>query len=479
MPISEQMQQLLEEKFHHSTFRDGQAEIINSLASGNPTLAILPTGKGKSLCYQLTSYLLEGLVVIVSPLISLMEDQVIQLQKLGEKRVVAFNSNLSQEERSWLLQRLDAYKFLFLSPEMLQLQHVIAALRQVKIAFLVVDEAHCVSIWGNDFRPEYRQLDVVLQQLNQPLLLALTATATPRVIAEIKEVLFPETCSVYQQSVDRPNIRFFVQECEEKLEDLAGLIQKVEQPGIIYCATRKNVEALYQEFASRYAVGYYHGGLNASQRSQLQQQFSSGKLDWLIATNAFGMGINKADIRTIIHYDLPASLENYVQEIGRAGRDGKPSQAILLYQENDESIQHFFQQNLIQERQKFQAFMASENKNEQMLSPLQQKWYKESLQFENKTQMFQRMAEHEQEKSRQLAIMLQYIHETGCRRSFILDYFAEEAKENEKISACCDFHQAEMLLQPDGSEFSTELKEPLEWQDILIKLFKEKKKVSF
>lgn len=479
MNVKEEMHLLLKEKFKFDRFREGQEEIITSLAEGQDTLAVLPTGKGKSLCYQLAGYLLEGLTVVVSPLISLMEDQVIQLQQLGEKRVVALNSSLGREEKAWVLQHLRKYKFLFLSPEMLFQENVVSALQYVKIALLVVDEAHCISIWGNDFRPEYRQLGRILPKLGHPLLFAATATATEKVISEIQEVLFPGPCFLYQQSVDRQNIRFFVRETDDKIGELAKLLSTVRAPGVIYCSTRKNVEHLYQLFSGEEAIGYYHGGLAPSQRSQLQQQFSEGRLSWLIATNAFGMGINKADIRSIIHYDLPASLENYIQEIGRAGRDGRDSQAILLYKPGDEGIHHFFQSKSKMERELFQTFLTADEKDKDIreLSELQLKWLAESQCTDDIRKFFCRLQEHEKKKANQLAVMLKYIHSENCRRTFILNYFGESnGNENEN---CCDFHKTGLLLKKEQQGKKLSSKTRSNWQEIMIKLFKEKKKVSF
>ncbi len=334
----------LRKRFGFSSFRPGQEEIIQALLQEQNVLAVLPTGNGKSLCYQLTGYLREGIVVIVSPLLSLMEDQVTQLQKQGEKRVVAYNSLLSKSEKAYVLQHLAEYKFLFLSPEMLTQKELLNVLQRQKIGLYVIDEAHCVSQWGVDFRPEYQQLGVIGKRLGSPVTLALTATATTVVQQDIEKVLFVLPPQVVRHSVNRKNISLFVRKTEDKDEELATLMKQANGSMIIYCATKKEVERLYQLYRGSFSVGYYHGGLDASQRRQLQLQFSQNKLQFLVATNAFGMGIDKPDIRTVVHYDLPDSLENYVQEIGRAGRDQQPSKAILLYKKNDERIHYFFNQ---------------------------------------------------------------------------------------------------------------------------------------
>ncbi|MDH6363171.1 ATP-dependent DNA helicase RecQ [Enterococcus sp. PF1-24] len=467
-----QLYQVLQEKFHFSHFREGQEEIIQQLLSGKDTLAILPTGKGKSLCYQLTGYLLPGTVLVVSPLISLMEDQVSQLQKLGEKAVVALNSNLSQPEKNWLLQNLASYKFIFISPEMLRQPAVFKKIQQLQLALFVVDEAHCLSIWGNDFRPEYRQLGGILQQLNSPLLLALTATATPKVAEDIKQLLFHKSFHLVRESVERQNISYFVEKTAEKEQRLREILSTVAAPGIIYCSTRKKVEELYQIFSGEFSIGYYHGGLASGQRRQLQQQFLAGELTWLLATNAFGMGINKGDIRTIIHYDLPESIENYLQEIGRAGRDGQASQAILLYKQHDEQVHYYFQKNLREERQLFSDFLQGElNIEKTELSELQQKWLAEAEEVGAATELMQRLKIHEAEKRQQLLTVLNYINEENCRREFLLKHFAEKiTKVPEK---CCDYHQSQLLLAEKPAKPTKLSTENEAWQVILEKIFKE------
>ena len=304
----------LKKYFGFDSFRPGQEEIIQALLDGEDTLAILPTGTGKSLCYQLTGYLTDGMVLIVSPLLSLMEDQVTQLQKRGEKRVAAFNSLLSRAERGYVLRHLSQYKFLFLSPEMLTNPSLLEQLKKQDIALYVVDEAHCVSQWGVDFRPEYQQLGKIREHLGNPVTLALTATATDLVAKDIRQVLFDRQPKEVRQSVNRQNISLFVRKTQQKEQELEQFMESAHGAAIIYCATKKEVERLYHLFRERFSVGYYHGGLDTAQRRQLQQQFVKNQLQFLIATNAFGMGIDKSDIRYVIHYDLPDSLENYVKK---------------------------------------------------------------------------------------------------------------------------------------------------------------------
>ncbi|KAF1298091.1 recombinase RecQ [Enterococcus sp. JM4C] len=470
-----QLEEALHHYFGYTNFRFGQKQIIANLLSNQSTLAILPTGTGKSLCYQLTGYLKEGLVVIVSPLISLMEDQVSQLQKNGEKRAIACNSLLSREEKNYVLARISSYKFIFFSPEMLVQSETILALQSAEIALFVIDEAHCVSQWGVDFRPEYRRLGDVRRQLKQPTTLALTATATPKVREDMCQVLFETAPQVVAESVNRENIALFVEQTEEKLASLRKLLPQMSGSGLIYCATRKQVEQLYQEIKTDFSVGFYHGGLTSSQRRQLQQQFSENKLSILIATNAFGMGIDKSDIRFVIHYDLPDSLENYVQEIGRAGRDQRDSQAILLYQEGDERIHHFFHQMTREERQGLEVYLQNAGGSEEFLSEIQQKWLAEIKETENKSQVLARINERQVQRSEQLQKMLGYIQTASCRRAYLLNYFAE--KLTRKPATCCDLDGARYLKRPDDEkefELSTRVKQ-VDWETLLLRLFKEKK----
>lgn len=388
----------LQKRFGFTSFRSGQEEIIQSLLNDQDVLAVLPTGNGKSLCYQLTGYLREGIVIIVSPLLSLMEDQVMQLQKQGEKRVVAFNSLLSRTERYYVLNHLSDYKFLFLSPEMLTQKDVIEQLQKQKIGLYVIDEAHCVSQWGVDFRPEYQQLGEIAQKLGSPVTLALTATATTAVQHDIETVLFQEVPVRIIHSVNRQNIALYVKKTSQKEADLEDLMKQAKGSMIIYCATKKEVERLYQLFRSRFTIGYYHGGLEASQRRQLQQQFSQNKLQFLIATNAFGMGIDKPDIRYVVHYDLPDSLENYVQEIGRAGRDQQASEAILLYKENDERIHYFFNQLSREQRQSFEIYLQYHSNEQEQFDEIQQKWLEIIAQTSNPQEWLNRLKRQEKEK---------------------------------------------------------------------------------
>ena len=465
--MNEKIIQTLKDIFGYTSFRPLQAEIIQAIMQQQDCLAILPTGTGKSLCYQLPGILLDGIVVVVSPLLSLMEDQVNSLIALKKYPAVAINSLLSQEEKQYVLHHLSEYKFIYLSPEMLSQEECIQALQREKVALFVVDEAHCLSQWGVDFRPEYRNLKSIKRALRNPTTLALTASAPPKVKGEIREVLLNENYLVYESPVNRANIYLQVEKTQDKITTLKDYLKNLSGAGIIYCATRHQVEDLYFLLKDEYQVGYYHGGLSSDQRSLLQAQFQQNRLQLLVATNAFGMGINKPDIRFVIHFDLPDNLESYVQEIGRAARDGKQGIAILLYQENDEQIHYYMQNKTRNEREIFELLDFNNQKVRQGFSELQQKWYQQ-IQKEDYYLFLQQIKENERMKQRQLAIMLEYIHTTECRRKFIARYFHNPEPTQEEICCCSDSSFDYKTLQ----QSALAVQQTLDWQNILLKIFK-------
>ena len=457
-----ELTELLKTKFNYDQFRPGQQEIIETLLKGNSVLGMLPTGTGKSLCYQLPGYLLEGTVIVISPLISLMEDQVAQLQRLGEKRAVSLNSLLSSWEKQWVLNEAHKYKFIFMSPEMFLTPSVQKTLQAMKLSFVVVDEAHCISQWGIDFRPEYLKLAEGIKNVGVSLILALTATATRAVRQDIQRLLFDDKAQEFVYSVDRPNISFFVYQ-EDKNKKLQKLVESLNGSGIIYCATRKKVEELYHALKQKHAVAYYHGGLSGQERRMLQQQFLAGDLQLLIATNAFGMGINKDNIRFVIHYDLPDSPENYLQEVGRAGRDGRPSQAILLYEEGDEYIHHFLQEQTNQSKKLFEI----KQKMSDLVfeDPLIKKW--EQFFPNQESRLLDLLSQRGTTKKLQLQKMLDYISTTDCRRDFLVSYFDETLSD--KNPNCCDNDGANLAVKTSQKLV---LETSFHWQKIFQKIFK-------
>lgn len=334
----------LQKHFQYHSFRPGQREIISDVLQGKSVLGILPTGSGKSICYQLPSLLLDGLTVVVSPLISLMIDQVKELKAKNVKRVVALNSFVTYSERQMVMEQLHHYKLLYISPELLQQPQLLKRLSQLKISLFVIDEAHCISQWGHDFRPDYLKLGKVIENLHHPPVLALSATATPAVQADIIKSLDRPRMVKRVYPMDRNNLTFAIQDVasdQEKLELLTIYLNKHYGPALIYFSSRiqaENLARILTEKLPDLQVAFYHGGVEPIDRIQIQQQFMNNQIDVICCTSAFGMGINKQNIRLIIHYHIPSQMEAYIQEVGRAGRDGKPSICLLLYGRYDAAI---------------------------------------------------------------------------------------------------------------------------------------------
>ncbi len=331
---------ILTERFGFDHFKTGQKEAIQALLKGKNVISVLPTGTGKSLIYQFTGYMLDGMVLIVSPLLSLMDNQVAQMRLAGEKRTAALNSMLSRPERHYIEQHLGQYKFLFVSPEMLQSSYFMSLLSEIKIGLFVVDEAHCISQWGQDFRPDYLFLGDVRSKLAYPRTLALTATAPRTVINDIQETLhLKDNVMLDRTDPNRSNIFYHIMEIhpQEKDDQLISLLADYPMPAVIYFSSKKQADSVSQLISERtqLKVDTYHADRSSEDRTTIQRQFLSNKLDVICATSAFGMGINKENIRSIIHYHLPNTVEEYIQEVGRAGRDGKQSMATLLYSYTD------------------------------------------------------------------------------------------------------------------------------------------------
>lgn len=342
------IQSQLKQIFGYDSFRPLQEEIITNVLSKQDSLAVMPTGSGKSLCYQLSALQFPGLTVVVSPLISLMEDQVVQLRALGIAAVF-LNSTLDSMEYDWTADQIrsGAAKLLYAAPETLVQPRTLALLDQCNVDCLTIDEAHCISEWGHDFRPEYRQLVELRRRLPMAVCLAVTATATQRVRADIKTSLDIPAAHEFIASFNRENLMLAV---APKTDGLAQTIQFLQahpdESGIIYCATRKQVDFLSAELARRgWSALPYHAGLDDATRRQNQQEFIRDDVPIMVATIAFGMGINKPNVRFILHYDLPKNLESYYQQIGRAGRDGLPADCLLLFSYADvQTINYFISQ---------------------------------------------------------------------------------------------------------------------------------------
>ncbi|HGV8370865.1 TPA: DNA helicase RecQ [Enterococcus faecium] len=394
------MNDLLKQYFGYDEFRPGQKEIIQKVIDQENVLGIMPTGSGKSICYQLPALLLDGLAVVVSPLISLMKDQVDAANQLGIPATF-INSSLDGYETARRFQEIDRqqYRLLYIAPERFIMPDFIQAMKRWNVRMIAIDEAHCISQWGHDFRPSYLQMANQLDQLpNRPVIVALTATATVQVATDIKRLLkIPENNHI-QTGFERENLRLQVIKDQKKEQYLIEYLKiNKNQSGIIYAATRKEVDRLYHLLKKfDFSVGRYHGGLNENERTEMQEAFLYDRLQLIVATNAFGMGINKSNVRFVIHYQIPGSLEAYYQEAGRAGRDGLSSEAILLFSPQDIQVQKFF------------------------------------------IQQSQREEGQKQKEYEKLKAMTEYVYIESCLQQYILNYFGETSSPCNRCGNCLD-----------------------------------------
>jgi ATP-dependent DNA helicase RecQ len=345
---------LLKSVFGYDAFWPLQDEIIAHILGKKDALVVLPTGGGKSICYQIPALIFEGLTIVVSPLISLMKDQVDQLKECGVPAIF-LNSTLSASQYLGHVERLkkNAVKLLYMAPETLLAARTLPLLSFLKVDCIAIDEAHCISEWGHDFRPEYRQLSVFRSTFPHAACIALTATATPRVREDIRKSLRIDTASEFVGSFNRPNLFLEVAPKTKPIEQILGFLNQYRnESGIIYCATRQQTDDIYAVLQQKgYSVRPYHAGLSDGERAENQTLFSRDDIQIIVATIAFGMGINKSNVRFVVHYDLPKSIDNYYQEIGRAGRDGLPAHCLLLFGYGDiRNIQYFITQKTEQER---------------------------------------------------------------------------------------------------------------------------------
>ncbi|WP_373892454.1 ATP-dependent DNA helicase RecQ [Weissella confusa] len=469
---------VLKEKFGFDSFKPGQAEVLEALTAGKNTLAMLPTGGGKSLIYQMMGNMRDGLVIIVTPLLSLMQDQVARLNYAGESKVVALNSTLPQDARRTILRSLDQYKFLFVSPEMLGQTVVQSALRKVKINLLVVDEAHTIVSWGPDFRPDYLALPQVHKKLGQPQLLLLTATATPKMMTDITMPFgLPEAdWFIYRQSVDRPNIYLHTETLAnegQKRERLADLVRQLQGPGIVYFSSRKLATSMADWLAENTGrrVAAYHAGLDTMSRYRIQQQFMLGQIDVIAATSAFGMGIDKDNVRYVIHYHLSNDLANYLQEIGRAGRDGEQSAAILLYVPGDENLQLNMIDGTIPNREVVMGYYDKRFGADEIgrdKANLLDFYAKQGMNPDEVATMFEA---RRQQRQQDLYNLVNYAKSDAGLRRQLLDHFGDDAKSNDEAESVgvVDWHPENLSLV--ATEAPTELAGVTDWRTQVAKLF--------
>lgn len=342
---------VLQKSFNLSSFRNGQLEIIKAILDQQDTLAVLPTGAGKSLCYQFPALYLEKLVVVISPLIALMKDQVHNLQTKGIRAGCLYSGQLEEEKRKIFSDINEGGSYLlYLSPERVQKEGFKNWILNRQIALFAIDEAHCVSQWGHDFREEYSELSTLKQLRPDVPILALTASATPLVLDDIAKNLKLQKPQRFVRGFYRPNLYYQVETCLDDQEKTRWLLQAIRQNStgriLIYCGTRKITEELSAYLQETFQnVGHYHAGLSTTERTKMQTAYQKGQLRILVATNAFGMGIDQPDVRLVVHFQMPANIDSLYQEMGRAGRDGHPSTCLMLYSKKDKGLQSFFIQS--------------------------------------------------------------------------------------------------------------------------------------
>jgi len=495
----------LEKHFGFSQFREGQQPIIESILSGQDVLGILPTGTGKSLCYQLPAKIQSGTTIVVSPLISLMIDQVKQLKASGYKSAVALNSFMDRSERRKMLEHLDQYDLIYMSPEFLQNDWVMQHLVKLSISLFVIDEAHCISQWGHEFRTDYLKLHQTITKLGEPTVLALSATATPEVQTDIMDKLKRPLMEKHIYPMDKQNVSFAVEHFatpDHKIDRMIQLLSDQAVPTMVYFSSRQWAEkAAYLLQANlKQRVAFYHGGMEQMDRMLVQQQFMNDQLDVICCTSAFGMGVDKSNIRLVIHFHPPSQLESFIQEVGRAGRDGNPCASLVLYGPKDHYLPQMLieselpQMDLVQHVLRYlhmlwknNTLIPSNDEFAELLELSESQWNflrfqleehgvlkertilkdpKETFVERNLEDLINKRWKYKQAK---LTEMLQWIQHTSCRRKSLYESFQADIRE--PSVPCCDSCGFTMdTLSFEKNEFQADIDT---WKERLAIIFRQ------
>lgn len=466
------LDQVAQKHLGFESLHEGQEKAIQAILDGHDTLVVMPTGSGKSAVYQLVATQIPGSTIVVSPLIALQRDQVQAIAQQNTGEAAFINSSLSESDRQAAFENYKSGKleFLFLAPEQFKNAEVLEALQTVKPSLFVVDEAHCVSSWGHDFRPDYLQLGTVIEALDHPRVIALTATAAPPVREDIIERLGMQHVATIVEGFDRPNIWLAVERYEddaEKLDVLCDRVAALDKPGIVYAATRKRTEEIAQRLEEQgIRANFYHAGMKAGDREQVESAFMQDEIEVMVATTAFGMGVDKPNVRFVIHADISNSIDSYYQEIGRAGRDGELARATLFYNPDDLNLRRFFASSgkiapdqveqvaeVLQEleepitaKELTEQVELSQTKLKTVLNRLAELGVVEALPTgavttgdapidasEAASAVTQAQEQWEQWERSRLEMMRGYAEVQDCRRKYLLNYFGEE------LAVPCDF----------------------------------------